>query len=248
MQHRQYTSIVGDLVLPLDKFSIFVPDSIVEGSKQHVLDHQKGNPISLSYRQSSRTPLGTIGTCTASHRAVTEWQDAGNADDTYHSKGLMACACCHDVPLFLCDIWTLGEQQHFAVALIGVLFQHLPLSATVGCLYNIGCVLDQSILKVCCLISLLWTLHLILDSTISYWNLPLNSLLALCCSICMLINSHVNLCLIHRSMRALVCLMERAMNAYGHNQQMSLLQKGLWWYVIVYCFWDLQRTRYLSIS
>src|SRR5260370_18758376 len=49
MQHRQYTSIVGDLVLPPDKFSIFVPDSIVEGSKQHVLDCQKGNSISLSY-------------------------------------------------------------------------------------------------------------------------------------------------------------------------------------------------------
>ena len=148
MQHRQYASVVGDLVLYPDKFSIFVPDSILEGSRQHVLDRWKGNLISSSYQQSSRTPPGVVDTCTASHRAATEWQDAGNADDTYHSKGLMACACHHDIPLFLCDIRTPGEQQHFAIVLIGVLFQHLPLSATVGCLYNIGCILDHSILKV----------------------------------------------------------------------------------------------------
>src|SRR5258708_1684582 len=104
--------------------------------------------ISSSYRQSSRTPPGVVDTCAASHRAATERQDAGNADDTYRSKGLMACACRHDIPLFLCDIQTPGEQQHFAIALIGVLFQHLPLGATVGCLYDIGCVLDHLILKV----------------------------------------------------------------------------------------------------
>ena len=39
MQHRQYASVVGDLVLYPDEFSIFVPDSILEGSRQHVLDH-----------------------------------------------------------------------------------------------------------------------------------------------------------------------------------------------------------------
>src|SRR6266446_7208699 len=66
MQHRQYASVVGDLVLYLDKFSIFVPDSILEGSRQHVLDCQKGNSISSSYRQSSRTPPGVIDTCAAS--------------------------------------------------------------------------------------------------------------------------------------------------------------------------------------
>src|SRR6266436_8013877 len=111
----------------------------------------------------------------------------------YHSKGLMACACHHDIPLFLCDIRTPGEQQHFAIALIGVLFQHLPLSATVGCLYNIGCVLDHSILKVCYLILALD--YLTLDSTISYWNLPLDSPLLLCCSIHMHTNLHLHVSL-----------------------------------------------------
>ncbi len=72
MQHRQYASVVGDLVLYPDEFSIFVPDSILEGSRQHVLDRRKGNSISSSYRQSSRTPPGVVDTCAASHRAATE--------------------------------------------------------------------------------------------------------------------------------------------------------------------------------
>ena len=111
MQHRQYSSIVGDLILDLDEFSIFIPDSVVEGSKQHVLNCQSGNSRSLSYRQSVNTPLGAVDACATSHKAAIEQQDAGNVDDTYCSIGLMACLCCHNIPLFLCDIGTPREQH-----------------------------------------------------------------------------------------------------------------------------------------
>lgn len=60
-------------------------------------------------------------------------------------NGLMALVCRHDIPLYLADIDTPGEQQKYAVALIERLFQHLPASANVVLLYDIGCVLDRSI-------------------------------------------------------------------------------------------------------
>jgi Kyakuja-Dileera-Zisupton transposase len=228
MQHRQYSSVVGDLILHPDEFSIFVPDSVMEGSKQHVLNCRNGNSRSSSHRHSVNTPPGAVDACATSHKAATERQDAGNVDDTYRSKGLMACSCRHDIPLFLCDIRTPGEQQHFAIALIGVLFQHLPPSATVGCLYDIGCVLDQSILKVCYLrASDFSSSYLTLDSTISYQNSPLDSLLPLHCSIHMHTNLLANLYLIRRSARALVDLMERVMSMSGHRRRMSLPRRGL---------------------
>jgi len=60
----------------------------------------------------------------------------------------MAMVCRHDVPLFLCDITTPGEQQFYAVALIRQLASLLPPNATIGILYDIVCQLDRSIAKV----------------------------------------------------------------------------------------------------
>ena len=42
---------------------------------------------------------------------------------------------------------TAGEKQFYAIALIRKLFSHLPLAATVGVLYDIGCQLHRSALK-----------------------------------------------------------------------------------------------------
>ena len=40
-----------------------------------------------------------------------------------------------------------GECQHYALALINKLFQHIPPQMTVGLLYDIGCQLNRSCLK-----------------------------------------------------------------------------------------------------
>ncbi len=61
----------------------------------------------------------------------------------------MATVCHHDIPLFMCDIQTPGKQQHFSIAMLNALNRQLPPSATIGLLYNVGCVLDRSIAKVC---------------------------------------------------------------------------------------------------
>ncbi|KAK0470120.1 uncharacterized protein EV420DRAFT_1258238, partial [Desarmillaria tabescens] len=59
----------------------------------------------------------------------------GRYDDT----GLAALVCHHDVPLFLANVDTPGEQQKYAVALIDKLASHLPAAASIAVLYDIGC-------------------------------------------------------------------------------------------------------------
>lgn len=65
--------------------------------------------------------------------------------DHYDDGGVMALVCRHDVPLFLTNIDTPGEQQKYAVSLIEHLFSLLPPTATVTVLYDVGCVLDRSL-------------------------------------------------------------------------------------------------------
>ncbi|KAK7444534.1 hypothetical protein VKT23_015212 [Stygiomarasmius scandens] len=61
--------------------------------------------------------------------------------------GLMALLCRHDRPLFVVNMDTPGERQHYAIALMEKLFEHLPDFVNVGLLYNIGCQLERSCLK-----------------------------------------------------------------------------------------------------
>jgi len=65
--------------------------------------------------------------------------------DHYDDGGVMALVCHHDIPLFLTNIDTPGEQQKYAVSLIKHLFSLLPPTAMVTILYDVGCVLDRSL-------------------------------------------------------------------------------------------------------
>lgn len=66
-------------------------------------------------------------------------------EERFDDTGLMALVCRHDIPLFLANIDTPGEQQKFSVALIEHLMNSIPRNATVLVLYDIGCVLDRSL-------------------------------------------------------------------------------------------------------
>jgi hypothetical protein len=62
--------------------------------------------------------------------------------------GLAALVCRHDIPLFIANVDTPGEQQKYAVSLIDHMFRFIPKNATVVALYDVGCVLDRSIIRV----------------------------------------------------------------------------------------------------
>ena len=66
----------------------------------------------------------------------------------YASTGLMAMLCRHDRVLWLANITTPGERQHYAFALLKRLFQELPVDWHIGILYDIACQIHRSTIKV----------------------------------------------------------------------------------------------------
>ncbi|KIJ23226.1 hypothetical protein M422DRAFT_196198 [Sphaerobolus stellatus SS14] len=60
--------------------------------------------------------------------------------------GLVALVCRHDRPLWVVNMRTPGEEQHFAYALIKALFDNLPLDWNVGLLYDIACQIERSMI------------------------------------------------------------------------------------------------------
>ena len=62
----------------------------------------------------------------------------------FSDTGLMSLLCRHDRVLWVVNMTSAGEKQHYALALIQRLFDHLPPNMTVGILYDIGCQLHRS--------------------------------------------------------------------------------------------------------
>jgi hypothetical protein len=91
-----------------------------------------------------------VDTCRESHHAA-KGDDDNTAAKRYDSTGLMILVCRHDIPLFLVDIDTPGEQQKYAVSLIEHLLTLVPQRTNLVVLYDIGCVLDRSLEMVCCM-------------------------------------------------------------------------------------------------
>ncbi|KAJ3792782.1 hypothetical protein GGU11DRAFT_653413, partial [Lentinula aff. detonsa] len=71
-------------------------------------------------------------------KSSTQWFD---------STALMGLLCRHDRVLWLVNMTSPGERQHYALTLIDTLFQHLPLHFTVGILYDIACTLHRSCVR-----------------------------------------------------------------------------------------------------
>ncbi|KAH6910895.1 hypothetical protein BKA70DRAFT_1459724 [Coprinopsis sp. MPI-PUGE-AT-0042] len=91
----------------------------------------------------ARVPDAAIDACEEAHEAGSGSKIKTNLDK-FDDGGVMGMICRHDIPLFLANIDTPGEQQKFGVALIECLFQHIPRHATVIVAYDVGCVTDRS--------------------------------------------------------------------------------------------------------
>ena len=93
-------------------------------------------------------PDPALDECEKSYEAANEKKDK-SIGNKFDDTGLMALVCRHDIVLFLANVDTVGEQQKYSVALIKHSYSHLPEQATVAVYYDIGCVLDRSLHKVC---------------------------------------------------------------------------------------------------
>ena len=65
----------------------------------------------------------------------------------FADTGLMGMLCRHDRVLFLANMTSAGEKQHYALCLLENLFRHIPKKMRVGVLYDIACQLHQSCQK-----------------------------------------------------------------------------------------------------
>ena len=91
-----------------------------------------------------RVPDTAVDECEESHEAA-DGRKEKTSTEKFDDTGLMALVCRHDIPLFLANIDTPGEQQKYAVALVKHLFSMLPDCATGVVLYDVACVLDRSL-------------------------------------------------------------------------------------------------------
>ena len=66
----------------------------------------------------------------------------------YIDTGLVALVCQHDRLLWLANLMTPGERQHYAFALLQKLFDNLPSDWNIGMLYDIACQVERSVVKV----------------------------------------------------------------------------------------------------
>ncbi|GLB34368.1 hypothetical protein LshimejAT787_0112520 [Lyophyllum shimeji] len=98
------------------------------------------------YEGSLRIPKSVLDGCESSFTAADGRREKASTqffDDT----ALMALVCRHDIVLFLVNMRSAGEKQHYAIVLLETLFQHLPTWFTIGVLYDIGCQLERSCVK-----------------------------------------------------------------------------------------------------
>ncbi|KAF8550351.1 hypothetical protein OG21DRAFT_1478550 [Imleria badia] len=84
--------------------------------------------------------------CYDSFKAADE-QRVKASTQFFSDTGLMALLCCHDIVLWMVNMTSPGERQHYALALLSELLANLSKTTKVGCLYDIGCQLHHSCVK-----------------------------------------------------------------------------------------------------
>jgi Kyakuja-Dileera-Zisupton transposase len=93
-----------------------------------------------------KVPSSVLDECHESFLAADEKRQKASTQ-FFSDTGLMALLCRHDHVLWLVNMTSAGERQHYALVLLNTLFKHLPREMRVGLLYDIGCQLHRSCIK-----------------------------------------------------------------------------------------------------
>ncbi|KAJ3818040.1 hypothetical protein F5880DRAFT_1492029 [Lentinula raphanica] len=98
------------------------------------------------YEGSLKVPNSVLDGCESSFIAA-DGARIKASTQFFDSTGLMGLLCRHDRVLWLVNVTTPGERQHYAFSLVNRLFDHLPSSYKVGLLYDIACQLERSCIR-----------------------------------------------------------------------------------------------------
>jgi hypothetical protein len=133
--------------------SIFLTESEVHSMENYVNQHRAARPANISqgschdgYEGPLKVPASVLDGCSESFTAADERRQKASTQ-FFSDTGLMAILCRHDRPLWLANMTSAGEKQFYALALIKKLFENIPLTVTVGLLYDIACQLHRSFIK-----------------------------------------------------------------------------------------------------
>jgi hypothetical protein len=140
--HHRHRRSAGDCPRFYDP-TYFLPKSYVD-EVGHRIDAQCKRPPKA---HNPVVPDEAIDRCESAYDAA-DWKKQKAAMDSFNDTVIMALICCHDIPLFFANIDSPGEQQKYSIALLQHLFSLLPPQANVVALYDVGCVLVRSLLKV----------------------------------------------------------------------------------------------------
>ncbi|KAG6823688.1 hypothetical protein H0H92_009348, partial [Tricholoma furcatifolium] len=127
----------------VNKFEVYV-----ESLRPSQIKHRKRNPPSDEdgFEGPLRVPRSILDGCEASFTAA-DSRRVKASTQFFDDTALMAMLCRHDIVLFMVNMRSAGEKQHYALALIESLFQHIPRNYSVGLLYDIACQLERSCVK-----------------------------------------------------------------------------------------------------
>jgi Kyakuja-Dileera-Zisupton transposase len=94
-----------------------------------------------------RVPDSVLDSCERSFLAASEHREKASTS-AFADTGLMGMICRHDQVILMVNITSVGEKQYYAVALLEALFHELPTWWRAGVLYDVGCNLHHSTVKV----------------------------------------------------------------------------------------------------
>lgn len=86
---------------------------------------QKDGEDGDGYENGMKVPTSVLDGCSDSFLAADEKREKASTQ-FFADTGLMAMLCRHDRVLFVANMTSAGEKQHYALALIEALFKHLP--------------------------------------------------------------------------------------------------------------------------
>lgn len=132
--------------------TFFAPEE--DAQRMHrLVDQKRGKlPASATHEDTVLPGLNMANhvydTCTSRFIAADESSAKAEAS-IFADTGLIALVCRHDRTLFMVNLHDAGEKQYNVLTLLDRLFKQLPPFWRVGVLYDIGCQLHNSMVKVC---------------------------------------------------------------------------------------------------
>lgn len=132
--------------------SSFISEEEVKAMEEYVASQRAARSTGEAhsdddaFEDGMKVPTSVLDDCGTSFKAADEKREKASTQ-FFADTGLMALLCCHGRVLWLANMTHAGEWQHYALALLQKLFEHLPANMMVGLLYDVGCNLYRSCLK-----------------------------------------------------------------------------------------------------